>query len=252
MSDEDQDDLAKWQAKFEITRGPRRSSPMYSADQIDMVIKAAGGLKRTTNRGRFWEALEDAASWYFTMRLPAAPSKVRDQARKFEKGATRLISLVGDLDRGNDRVSASLRYRIESEVAELEQFDPTDHATQWLADLTERLATLQTVAKNVAEKAHRETESRRADKASRREPDHLRRILVWRLAVIYRGYIIPPKGMNRSAPGYSVAPTGGEPYGPFIRYLDGCLRPLGVALKPAGLAALWDVVKASRRLRGSR
>ncbi len=144
-------------------------------------------------------------------------------------------------------LSGIIRYRLEQGFAERLGLSGVDEASREIKAYKDRTQLLQEIAGTIRDKAQEELEQNKASKGKAvREPNYYRHWLVWRLGIIYRAYF-------GKRPGLSWKYELDSHEGPFLEFLNECLQPRRINLKPSGIAEMWrqNIYRQERQKRSA-
>ncbi len=150
-------------------------------------------------------------------------------------------------DDARDPLSGIIRYRLEQGFAERLGLSGVDEASREIKAYKDRTQLLQEIAGTIRDKAQEELEQNKVSKGKAvREPNYYRHWLVWRLGIIYRAYF-------GKRPGLSWKDKLDSHGGPFLEFLNECLQPRRINLKPSGIAEMWrqNIYRKERQKRSA-
>ena len=197
-------------------RTPWLAAGPLSPEDIDRIIEHVGLPVDRAKRVILQRWLNWSVPMYQSHRADPTPANMRDRLAAIAKRAR---SLLEALEVEGDTLSASLGLSVWLEMAADDAFteeQPSGGASsrERLQEIVRGVQALQRWATEAMVEVKKETKRRG------KTPDDAREYFMASLAGIYQ-YAFGRK------PGVSRSSKGGKPGGPFVRFIDACLRAIG-------------------------
>lgn len=194
---------------------PHWATDLFSPENIDRIIERVGIPADKAKRTYLLRELNEAVSQYHYFRAFPTPATIRNRLATIEQTAHRLLKALEA--EGNSGPEDALLIRLEGAADDEPKEEWSTYGVSGclrLVNAVRGIGSLQRWA------AHALAEVTIEVKPRGKTPDTARQWFMAHLARIYR------ETFGRK-PGVSRPPGGGPPGGPFVRFVDACLREMG-------------------------